>query len=588
MSDEFNNPGTDMNDRTGWPDANTGADSQPQNTETGYRSGMQSQEAGNGYRSGMQSQEAGNGYRNGMQSQEAGNGYQSGMQNTGAGAQQAYSQPQPMPQNGANGTAAKAKKKNTPGIVFMKILVAILILGIVVVGASLVIRSSMIDDGRANEETNAFDAVVAFIKGEDAENVKKSAKNDKNVKDDKESKGDRIASGNDSNSSDSGKNNATGKTGSTDVIVDANSADNTQTGTGTAGSDDGNDTLTGDDTGNGTQTGDDGTAAADGYHVITTLGQYKGLEVDYTGTEVTDEEVEEMINEFVQENAVRSKKKKGKVELYSELNFSCTGVVDGVQYDGCTIDEMDIMVGEGAMISGFEEGMIGHSVGETFELPLTFPEDYYEELAGKDVVFTITINWLYKYKNVELTDELVAEKTDCSTVDEYREYVRKSLQDDYENMAEDDIYYQLAELLVNNCEFGGDIDKAVNDDYEYYLQYYDEICQANMGMDAASYYQMYYGYSEEEYKSLVYEESEFSVKYNYALAEIIKAENITLTEDERQQAFEEIFFDNYGFESEEEVYEVATEAEIYNYVDAPLLNAKAEKIIRDSAVVRGK
>ena len=80
------------------------------------------------------------------------------------------------------------------------------------------------------------------------------------------------------------------------------------------------------------------------------------------------------------------------------INLDYVGTVDGVEFEGGNTMGMgtDLLIGSGQYIDGFEEGIIGHAVGETFDLNLTFPENYHEELAGKDVVFRTTVNGIYK------------------------------------------------------------------------------------------------------------------------------------------------------------------------------------------------
>ena len=94
----------------------------------------------------------------------------------------------------------------------------------------------------------------------------------------------------------------------------------------------------------------------------------------------------------------------------------------------------DLTIGSGQFIEGFEDGLVGTTKGRTVELNLTFPEDYSEEMGGKDVVFTVTINAI-KRPATEISDEWVAANSEFKTVDEYREGIRKDLEDYYESQA---------------------------------------------------------------------------------------------------------------------------------------------------------
>ncbi len=88
-----------------------------------------------------------------------------------------------------------------------------------------------------------------------------------------------------------------------------------------------------------------------------------------------------------------------KVENGDTVNIDYVGYIDGVEFEGGSTDGAgtDLVIGSGTYIDGFEEGIIGHTVGETFDLNLSFPDDYWNtEYAGKDVVFTVTLNEIYE------------------------------------------------------------------------------------------------------------------------------------------------------------------------------------------------
>ena len=95
------------------------------------------------------------------------------------------------------------------------------------------------------------------------------------------------------------------------------------------------------------------------------------------------------------DESVSEAEKRTVVENGDTIDLDYTGYLDGEPFDRGSTNGMGttLEIGSGTYISGFEEGCIGHEIGETFDLPITFPENYGSaELAGKDVVFTITIN----------------------------------------------------------------------------------------------------------------------------------------------------------------------------------------------------
>ena len=106
-------------------------------------------------------------------------------------------------------------------------------------------------------------------------------------------------------------------------------------------------------------------------------------------TEVDEEEKEEEENELDTTAGTV-------VEDGDMVNIDYAGYLDGEAFEGGTAEDEDVTVGAGEYIPGFEEGLIGHAVGESFDMPVTFPDGYSDELGGKEVVFKVTINGIYQ------------------------------------------------------------------------------------------------------------------------------------------------------------------------------------------------
>ena len=105
------------------------------------------------------------------------------------------------------------------------------------------------------------------------------------------------------------------------------------------------------------------------------------------------------------------------------------GFVDGVAFDGGKAEKYELTLGSGSFIPGFEEQIVGHSIGEEFDVNVTFPKEYHaENLKGKDAVFTVTLHEIKEKKNPELTDEFVKEKTGSESVEAYRVSVKERLE----------------------------------------------------------------------------------------------------------------------------------------------------------------
>ena len=120
-----------------------------------------------------------------------------------------------------------------------------------------------------------------------------------------------------------------------------------------------------------------------------TVGEYKGLKLDRITQSVTDDDVQAEIDYDLQAKGDEVKDGAAEGDV-ATINF--TGTIDGKEFEDGSADDYELTIGEGSMIDGFEDGIVGMKPGETKELDLTFPDDYYEEsVAGKAVVFKVTL-----------------------------------------------------------------------------------------------------------------------------------------------------------------------------------------------------
>lgn len=157
------------------------------------------------------------------------------------------------------------------------------------------------------------------------------------------------------------------------------------------------------------------------------LGEYKGVEVDCT---VSDEEVQQQIDELLQANPNIKKIKKGTAKEGDKVNIDYSGKLNGKKFDGGTAEDQEITLGQSNMIEGFDDAIIGMKVGEEKDANLTFPDDYHsEDLAGKDVVFTMKLNYIIEETPATFDNEFVKKNTDYNTVIEYKSGTKKKLQE---------------------------------------------------------------------------------------------------------------------------------------------------------------
>lgn len=159
-----------------------------------------------------------------------------------------------------------------------------------------------------------------------------------------------------------------------------------------------------------------------------TLGKYKGVKIDKVETEVTEEEVNAVI-ERERENNSRTKSVEGRpIKDKDTAVIDYEGFVDGNAFEGGKGENYDLVIGSHSFIDTFEEQLIGKNAGEEVEVSVTFPEEYHaKELAGKPAVFKVTIKDIKEKELPELDDEFAAEVSEFDTLDEYKADVRKNL-----------------------------------------------------------------------------------------------------------------------------------------------------------------
>lgn len=175
------------------------------------------------------------------------------------------------------------------------------------------------------------------------------------------------------------------------------------------------------------------------------LGDYKGIELTKSITKVTDDEV---TNEMGSK-AVELTGSDVTVEDGDTAIIDFVGKLNGVAFDGGTASNYELEIGSGSSIDGFEDGLIGVKKGDTVDLNLTFPESYQStELAGKDVVFTVTVNGVKR--KPQLNDEWLAANTNYATLAEFAAETKQKLEDAAETTASNTLESSGLDQVISN------------------------------------------------------------------------------------------------------------------------------------------
>ena len=269
---------------------------------------------------------------------------------------------------------------------------------------------------------------------------------------------------------------------------------------------------------------------------------YNNITADLADIEYTDEEIDEDIDDILGNNKYLDTSADLAAADGDTVNIDYKGTVDGEEFDGGSYEGYELELGSGSFIDDFEDQIEGHHAGDSFNMEVTFPEDYSNtDLAGRDAVFAVTLNGIYV--KPEFTDEFVAEKLSeyASTVDEYRQYLK-------DKNYEDNLKEYVQDYVVENSEI-----------IKYPKEYLKQL-KANFKADEISYYEYmnsmyssYYGYtpysSFTDYVSQAYSmtESEFDesltemvteeLKYALFCQAFAEAEGITATLDEAREYY---------------------------------------------------
>ncbi|WP_068454634.1 trigger factor [Aedoeadaptatus pacaensis] len=260
------------------------------------------------------------------------------------------------------------------------------------------------------------------------------------------------------------------------------------------------------------------------------LGEYKGLEIEAVPTEVSDEMIDNEIDKQRHLNARRINIDDRAAKEGDKVNIDFEGKVDGVAFDGGTAEDQELELGSGSFIPGFEEGIVGHEVGEAFDIEVSFPEDYHsEELKGKDAVFSITLNSIAVEELPEVDDEFIKDISEFDTVDEYKEDLKKQKTEEVEANAKNIRMDRVLEAAAANAKV--DVpDVMVRNAIDEQIRNMDNNMRSQ-GIQLEQYLQML-GQSLDDFKDSMRPDAEREVLKSLVLEAIVAEEKFEVTDDE--------------------------------------------------------
>ena len=265
---------------------------------------------------------------------------------------------------------------------------------------------------------------------------------------------------------------------------------------------------------------------------------YKGMEVEKTVKEVTDEDIDRELKKL-QEKAVRIVTVDDRAaETGDTVTIDFEGFKDGVAFDGGKAEDFELELGSGQFIPGFEEAVVGHSIGEQFEINVTFPEEYQvADLAGAPAVFKINLKAISKKELPEIDDDLISETSEFDTLEEFKADARKKLEEANEKRADNEVENALFDKLVDNMT--AEIPEVMfeNRANEMVNELAQRLQPQGISLDM---YMQYTGQTAEQLKATYMDQATRQVKLRLALEQVVKNEGIEATEEEITKELEGI------------------------------------------------
>ena len=256
-----------------------------------------------------------------------------------------------------------------------------------------------------------------------------------------------------------------------------------------------------------------------------------------TETEVSDDTVDSQIEQIRQNYATYTEVTDRAAQEGDMVTIDYSGAIDGVAFDGGTASGQQLELGAGGYIDGFEDGIVGHTTGETFDVDTTFPDPYQNnpDLAGKEAVFTITLTKIEEVNLPELNDEFVTMvKGEETTVDDYKKEIRDVLESQARVQDQNQTQTEIMDALMENVELKKYPEDEVQEYKDLMTKQYQQIA-TSLNMDYADFLEQYMGMDEDSFNKEVDTQVKDYVKQQEVVKLIADEEDITVSDDEIEE-----------------------------------------------------
>ena len=319
------------------------------------------------------------------------------------------------------------------------------------------------------------------------------------------------------------------------------------------------------------------------------LGEYLGVEAELVEAEEVTQEILELNIRKSLYNYAEYEQVERAAEEGDKVVASYQGYMDGELFEGGSASGEEIILGLGEYIPGFEEGIVGMQAGETKQVDVVFPEDYWSaDFAGKNAYFEITLEEIYQATLPEYNDEFVAENLSYETVAAYEAGLEASLKAQFAEEAETAQLQAVWEVVRNNCSFNSYPESQIEAYVAEYVDYYTYLAQYS-DSDLDVYLQANYGITEAEFQETVYGWAYTEIGDGLIVQAIAEAEGMELGEEEYEQEKQSLM-QSLGYASEEDFESAygSTFEDYYgkdNIIQAVLQNRVYELVLTNAKLV---
>lgn len=261
------------------------------------------------------------------------------------------------------------------------------------------------------------------------------------------------------------------------------------------------------------------------------LPEYKGIKVSKKNVEVSEDEVNALVNALVSQNLKPVTKEEQVIEKMDYAVFDFLGTVDGIPFEGGAAENYEMQIGSGQFIPGFEDQMIGMKKDEVKDVKVTFPENYTEELKGKDAVFKVTVHEVKVMPKLELNDEFAKSLNieNVNTVSELKEAKRQELLAKKEQDETSRQIDQIIETILSNTKVDVPESLILAGVNSFKAQYEN---QAKMyGIPFETFLQMM-GVDLERFNQIAYANAYKQVLFTLVGSKIIEVEKLAPTQED--------------------------------------------------------